>query len=129
VTPGEEPWGTPSAWGVSWGSEGSQPQLVVAAGGSGGRYNADNLDLSKWARKKKRLNQRVQALQLKIQETRETLESETAEKAIATLRAKVRSLQVRIMELLLEMDELNKAKDEIETREVLTAYLAYRNLH
>jgi predicted nucleic acid-binding Zn-ribbon protein len=100
------------------------PQVAVVVD-----TTSDNLDLSKWARKKKRLNQRVQALQLKIQETRETLESETAEKAIETLRAKVHSLQVRVMELLLEMDELNKAKSEIETREVLTAYLAYRNLH
>lgn len=104
-------------------------QAQTAPGGSGRRYNFDSLDLNKWSRKKKRLQKRVEDFQREVQLKRDRLEAVQNRSLIETLKKEIRELQAKILQTLVELDELNKVRNEIEMNEVVAAYLAYRSLH
>lgn len=99
-------------------------------GGSGRRYNTDSLDLSKWAKKKKKLEAKIEVLQEKIQEKRDFQTSFISIPRFDQLNLQIRDLQAKLLVLLAELDELRKVQEEDEEMsEVMAMYLAYRRLH
>lgn len=99
------------------------------SGASGRQYNTDSLDLSKWGRKRKRLEAKVEVLQQKVQEKRRKIDYVPVA-SVMSLKREIAEMQAAILKLLAEIDMLRKEQDEAqEFAEVAAIYIAYRNLH
>lgn len=105
------------------------PVAPSTGGGSGGRYNTANLDLSKWAKNKRKLEKQAEAVQKKIQKVRTELESVVDLSAIERLKKRIAELNAKLLELLASIDEANKAYERYEEEEALDVYMIYRTLH
>lgn len=101
-------------------------------GGSGKKYkrpaNTSHLDLATWAKNKKKLKARIQKVQEQIQSKRQQMEFVPFE-SVAPIARELAALQKRLLEMLAELDWMNKEAEKAEEMEVMAIYLATRILH
>lgn len=104
------------------------PPSVSTPGGSGKRYNTNNLDLSSWQKNKKKIEAKIAVVQKKITRKRKQIELAPTLNTEVIAR-QLMALQSQLLELLATLDEYRKQQELAEDAEVMAIYLAYRRLH
>ena len=96
-------------------------------GGSGKRYRT-HTDWDVQRAKRKALEARVEKLEKKIDRKKKLLLDRDSIKPerLADLSVQLRKMQALMLELLAQLDELNKANEEAEVLDVIAAYYAYK---
>ena len=93
------------------------------------RWNTDSLDLSKWAKNKRKLEAKIESVQKRIDKKREKIDNTLDFQKIEVLKKQLAELQKLLLSLVGAMDDLRKMQDEEEAVEAVAAYIAYRTLH
>ena len=104
----------------------SPPTLSGGGGKRYGRFNTDNLDLEKWARRRKRIEVRIEEVSKKIEAKQEEIDLSPSFKRLQILRKQIEGLQAKLSSLI---DLLEELKQEHERAEAVTLYLAYKRFH